>query len=300
MMKVLDLFSGIGGFSLGLHNTGGFTTIAFCEQDEKCHAVLRKNFSKDIPILTDVMEAKYSQRYKALITKDGKHYINTDIDVICGGFPCQDISTANVGGKGLEGKRSGLWKEYARLIQEIKPRYAIIENVANLRTRGLATVVQDLWEIGYDCEWHVISACSIGAVHRRERIFIIAYPNSTKVRQLEQRQSQRRLPNGVQNEEEAKLRNDGEKIITPDSNDLRFWRTFASEKERREWRTETAARFRDVFGQVEKIEPTICGGDDGFPARLDKGRRQRIKQLGNAVVPQIIQLIGERILEYER
>lgn len=159
-MNVLDLFSGIGGFSLGLERAG-FKTVAFCEVDKKCQAVLKKHWP-DLPIFDDVSNLK------------GKD-IEEKIDVICGGFPCQDISLAGKGA-GLAGKRSGLWSEFHRLIEEIRPKYAIIENVSALRSRGLDQVLREISEIGYDAEWHCITAASVGAPHRRDRIWIVAYP----------------------------------------------------------------------------------------------------------------------------
>lgn len=162
MFKVLDIFSGIGGFSLGLEKAG-MKTIAFCENNKFCQGVLKVHWS-NIPIFSDVRD---------LGQKDLVHLPN--IDVIAGGFPCQDISVA---GKqaGIQGERSGLWKEFKRLIEEVKPKYAIIENVANLRSRGLSRVLKDLWKIGYDAEWHLLPASAFGAPHRRDRIWIIAYP----------------------------------------------------------------------------------------------------------------------------
>ena len=163
-MKILDLFSGIGGFSLGLESTK-WKTIAFCEINPSCHKVLSK-YWPDVPIFEDVTKLSASD-------------IASSVDVICGGFPCQDISVAGKK-KGINGNRSGLWKEYLRLINEIKPKYAIIENVANLRSHGLITVLQDLWQIGYDAQWHCIPASALGAPHQRDRIWIIAYPNSQR------------------------------------------------------------------------------------------------------------------------
>lgn len=160
-MKVLDLFSGIGGFSLGLE-CAGWETVAFCEIEPSCHNVLSK-YWPDVPIFEDV-------------TKLSATDIASSVDVICGGFPCQDISVAGKK-KGITGNRSGLWKEYLRLINEIRPKYAIIENVANLRSHGLITVLQDLWQIGYNAQWHCISASALGAPHQRDRIWIIAYPD---------------------------------------------------------------------------------------------------------------------------
>lgn len=160
-MKVLDLFSGIGGFSLGLERAG-MQTVAFCEIEPFCRKILRKHWPS-VPIYEDVTKLTAKQ-----LTTDG-----ISVDVICGGFPCQDISTAGKGA-GIEGSRSGLWKEYSRLVGELRPRYVIVENVAALLGRGLDVVLGDLAEIGYDAEWHCIPASAVGAPHRRDRVWIIA------------------------------------------------------------------------------------------------------------------------------
>lgn len=159
-MNVLDLFSGIGGFSLGLERAG-MKTIAFCEIDEWCQRVLKKHWP-DVPIYNDIRSL------------DGKQFTGT-IDLICGGFPCQDISIAGKG-VGIEGERSGLWKEYARLISEIRPKYVLVENVPALLHRGLGVVLADLAACGYDAEWDCIPASAIGAPHQRDRFWLIAYP----------------------------------------------------------------------------------------------------------------------------
>ncbi len=161
-MRVLDLFSGIGGFSLGLERAG-FQTMAFCEIDPYCRKVLAKHWP-GVKIHEDVTEL------------DGSQYVGA-VDVICGGFPCQDISVGHswYEAKGLDGKRSGLWWEYHRIIEEVRPQWVIIENVAQLRTRGLGQVLQSLDEIGYVGEWHVIPGAAVGAEHSRERVWIIAH-----------------------------------------------------------------------------------------------------------------------------
>lgn len=164
-MRVLDLFSGIGGFSLGLERAG-HKTVAFCEFDKKAQLVLKKHWP-DLPIYDDVRT----------LTKEKLHNDGIkEIDIICGGFPCQDISLAGKGA-GLAGERSGLWTEFHRLIKEIQPKYAIIENVAALRSRGLDQVLRSLAEIGYDAEWHCIPAAAVGAPHRRDRVWIVANTN---------------------------------------------------------------------------------------------------------------------------
>jgi DNA (cytosine-5)-methyltransferase 1 len=163
MLRVLDLFSGIGGFSLGLERTGGFRTVAFCEQDRYCRWVLEKHW----PGVAKFRDVRFLDRRKLANFMP--------IDAICGGFPCQDISIAGAGA-GIEGERSGLWGEYARLVGELRPRYVIVENVAALLGRGLSVVLGDLAALGYDAEWHCIPAAAVGAPHIRDRIWIVAYP----------------------------------------------------------------------------------------------------------------------------
>jgi DNA (cytosine-5)-methyltransferase 1 len=130
-LRVLDLFSGIGGFSIGLERAG-MTTVAFCEIDKKAQLVLKKHWP-DVPVFEDV----------STLTKDLLDERGIAVDVICGGFPCQDISYAGAGA-GIEGKRSGLWSEYARIIGELRPQYVIVENVSALLSRGLDRVLGDL------------------------------------------------------------------------------------------------------------------------------------------------------------
>ena len=245
-MRHGSLFSGIGGFSLGLESTQGFETVAFCEVDEKAQRVLKKHWSH-VPIYPDVSTLKGSD-------------LGT-IDVICGGFPCQDISLAGKGA-GLEGGRSGLWWEFHRLIKETSPKFVIIENVSALRSRGLDQVLRSLFEIGYDAEWHCLPASSVGAPHQRDRIWIISYP-SQAVADTDHTGSQGGLS----------------------------WR------QGKEWKAELGylGRCSTVDGQpIENFwatEPNVGRVAHGVPNRVD-----RLKQLGNAVVPQIPELIGKAIL----
>lgn len=163
MYRVLDIFSGIGGFSLGLERTGGFRTVAFCEIDPFCRRVLAKHWP-DVPCYHDVRELSAER-----LAADG-----IAVDAICGGFPCQGISIAGKG-RALDDPRSGLWSEFARLIGEIGPRYSIVENSPKLRARGLLSILSSLDALGYDAEWHCIPASHAGAPHRRDRIWIIAH-----------------------------------------------------------------------------------------------------------------------------
>lgn len=164
-MRVLDLFSGIGGFSLGLERAG-MTTVAFCECEEYPRRVLAKHWP-GVPIYNDVRTLTAQQ-----LKDDG-----IGVDVICGGFPCQDVSLAGKGA-GLDGERSGLWFEFARLVREIRPEWVIIENDVGLLHRGMDRVLNSLADVGYDAEWDRWTACSVGLPHARRRLYAVAYPAS--------------------------------------------------------------------------------------------------------------------------
>ena len=164
-MRHLDLFSGIGGFSLGFERVG-IRTIGFSEIDSYRSAELRRHWP-DVPNYGDVRNL------------DAKEI---SADIISGGFPCRDTSEANTKGKGLDGEQSGLWREFRRIIREVRPRYAVLENPRRLRRRGLSTILGDLAALGYDAEWDSFRGYDFGAPHRRERIIIIAYPDPTRRR----------------------------------------------------------------------------------------------------------------------
>ncbi len=164
MLRHLDLFSGIGGFSLGLERTGGFKTAAFCEIDPFCQKVLRKHWP-DVPIHDDVRTLEYEQG---------------QADIITAGFPCQDISLAGKGA-GLSGARSGLWWQVRRAIRLVRPRLALLENVAALLDRGMGTVLGSLAAVGNDTEWHCIPASYVGARQLRDRVWIVASPECYSV-----------------------------------------------------------------------------------------------------------------------
>lgn len=163
-MNVLDLFSGIGGFSLGLERAG-MRTVAFCEIDPYCRAILAEHWP-NVPCYEDVRT----------LTADRLAADGIGVDAICGGFPCQDVSISNVRGVGLDGDRSGLWFEYARIIGEVRPRLVIVENVAELLNRGMGRVLGTLADLGYDAEWRVLRGLDVGLPIIRERVWIVAEP----------------------------------------------------------------------------------------------------------------------------
>jgi DNA (cytosine-5)-methyltransferase 1 len=242
-LRTLDLFAGIGGFSLGLERTGGFTTVAFCEIEKFPQQVLRKHWP-EVPIYDDVRTLTAER-----LAADG-----IAVDVITGGFPCQDLSACG-SGAGLAGERSGLWFEYARLIRELRPRYVIVENSPNLLD-WLGPVLGALAEVGLDAEWECIPAGAIGAPHFRDRLWIVAYAPCER------------------------LSGQGE-LITSLNQEAAPYRQ-ASELER---------AFR--AGNL----PYVCGGHDGVSTYVDQ---VAVKSLGNAVVPQIVELIGRAILQAEQ
>ncbi len=163
-LRTLSLFAGIGGFDLGLERTGGFETVAFCEIEPFAVSILKQHWP-EVPIYGDVAQLT-AQRLRA----DG-----IVPNVIVGGFPCQDISLAGRM-SGIDGAKSGLWEEFRRLIAELRPRLVVIENSPVLRSRGLEAMLGQFVALGYDAEWHCIPLNALGAPHRRDRIWIVAYP----------------------------------------------------------------------------------------------------------------------------
>lgn len=178
-MNELHLFAGAGGGIYG-GQLLGHTTVCAVEIESYCRQVMHQRQRDGVfprfPIWDDVT------------TFDGRPWKGS-VDIVAGGFPCQDISAAGKGA-GLAGKRSGLWAEFARIIGEIQPRFAFIENSPLLRTRGLVTVLQDLAQMGYDARWCVLGAWHAGAHHKRDRMWILAYPDSITIRK-QQRGSSR-------------------------------------------------------------------------------------------------------------
>jgi|TARA_Y100000310_G_scaffold53054_1_gene48675 DNA (cytosine-5)-methyltransferase 1 len=237
MMTVGSLFAGIGGFDLGLERAG-MEVRWQVEIDPFCRKVLAKHWP-GVKRYEDVREV-------------GAHNLEP-VELICGGFPCQDISNAGKR-EGITGARSGLWGEYARIIRELRPRYVIVENVGALLVRGIDVVLRDLAEIGYDAEWDVLSAAAVGAPHRRERVWIVAHPEGERVE-----------GNGAPwlQEPQAQV---GPGLSGRDGSGTRptHWQT----------------------------EPDVDRMAHGVPARVD-----RLRGLGNAVVPQVVEWIGHRIIE---
>lgn len=209
------------------------------------------------PFCRDVLAKHWPdvKRYDDVCTV-GAHNLEP-VDVICGGFPCQDISYAGKGA-GLSGARSGLWYEFARIIGEMGPRYVVVENVAALLRRGMGEVLGTLADLGYDAEWYTVRACSVGAPHPRARVFILAYTNGKQLGD----------GRGYGNREESDCGRDD------------YGTRWTVDAERTEWSEES---------DVDRIL-------DGVSSRMDRARN---KSLGNAVVPQVAEIVGRRLLSID-
>lgn len=241
-LTVGSLFSGIGGLELGLERAG-MKTVWQVESDPYARRVLAKHWPR-------------ARRYNDVRQIHGTGFgpaCLEHVDLICGGFPCQDISAAGKGAGIEKGKRSGLWREFARVIGEVRPSWILIENVPALRTRGLVTVLKDLAALGYDAEWSCLSASEMGAPHRRSRIFVFAYPA-------------------------------GEPDDLPPS----ARQNLSAVAGTRPSRTAPQPRGWPTPPEIRRVA-------DGVPSRVD-----RLRCLGNAVVPQVAEFIGRRIMEARR
>lgn len=273
-----SLFAGIGGLELGLEWAGFGPTLWQVERDAYAARVLARHWPS-------------AKRYDDVRTV-GNHNLQS-VDILCGGFPCQDLSFAGKGA-GLNGGRSGLWREFARIIGEIRPAYVVVENVAALLGRGLGDVLGDLASLGYDAQWDCIPASTLCAPHRRDRLFIVGHTAS---------EYWRRRPRKTR------------------SSSLAYTTGARPQRTKRGASGESAQCAINQNQSV--IEPDLGGTVDGFSRWLDRGwpsrpgeqqkaweapritesasnRRARIKALGNAVVPQVGYIVGQMIAAMEK
>lgn len=326
-LNVLDLFSGIGGFALGFERAG-LRTVAFCEIEPYCRAVLARHWPR-VPCYHDVRKLTASR-----LVRDGIERV----DVVAGGFPCQDVSVAGEGA-GLAGEDSGLWFEQRRIVSEVRPRFVVVENVAALLSRGLGTILGDLASLGYAAEWHCIPAASVGAPHRRDRVFVIADADGHDVRNDEQRTARGR--DDLRDSRDAVARDCGaaEFVADADGGRCEVERIEEHAGEQRERRDESdgcssrGRRSRPIDSDAERErshrprdasdpgerrpESDLRRVVDGIPEGMDERsawsdgewpdvprvttrsphRTDRLRALGNAVVPQITEIIGREILK---
>ncbi len=290
MLKHLDLCSGIGGFALGLQSTNYFKTIGFVEIDKFCQKVLTKQFP-GIPIYEDLKKFKPQEH-------------NLQPDILTAGFPCQPFSVAGKQ-KGKDDNRN-LWKETFRIIQESKPTWFIGENVSGIVKLYLDTILADLESEGYATRCFNISASSIGAKHQRQRIWIISYTDSRlrggRRTVTSSRTQQDREFSPTQEKSECEVQNlwsktigcdvvSGEKEIVTDSNSNR---TQVQTKREQSAKQKFRVKSKENWWEAES---KLRGVPDGISYGLDKDRVNRIKALGNAIVPLIPYYIGLAIKE---
>lgn len=285
-----SLFSGIGGFELGLERAiPNSKTIWQCEQNAFAQKVLKKHWP-DVPIYDDIKEIKHG---------------SIDIvDIICGGFPCQDISQAGKGKGIANGDRSGLWFEMLRIIDMVRPRIAIAENVTAItqKGRGMDLVISSLSKIGYDVEWIDVRASDEGAPHKRERIFFVAYPNEIHtdgkfgIVEKEKRKTSKEVQHKTKHSNESWNTNpidDGTRCEP--SNTIRERTKISIEGKHPSiemFGSQSEERRVNTYWSKGTVESPICGMDDGIPNRVD-----RIRALGNAIVPQCSETIGRYIMK---
>jgi DNA (cytosine-5)-methyltransferase 1 len=239
-LRMIDTFSGIGGFSLAARWLGGIETVQFVEQEPYCQRILRKHWPT-VPIHDDICTFSPAPR---------------SADIICGGFPCQDLSIAGQRRGIGPDTRSGLFYQLLRIIRVVRPQFVVMENVAAILDGHLGAVVGALATAGYDCEWACVSAADLGAWHVRDRWWAVAYPECYRI--------QGHLPDAIS----------WQRGLT----DVSF-----------------SGRVESLLNGPPSGSPRFRGDPDGVPGWVD-----RLKALGNAVVPQVAMVPLARVLELDQ
>lgn len=268
-----SLFAGIGGLDLGFERAG-----MQCKWQVEIDGYAQKVLAKHWP------NVRRHDDVRTWPQPDTEY-----VDCIVGGFPCQDISYAGKGA-GLQGERSGLFYEVCRIVSEMGPRFVVLENVAALLTRGLGDVLGSLASLGYDAEWDCIPAAAVGAPHIRDRLFILANANSYNRKALRADKGKARAASRARTASK-------QSEVLANTNSWRFQEREEfdgqSHKERKAPQRDNALRcgeFRDW-----EVEPAVGRVVDGIPSRVD-----RLRGLGNAVVPQVAEYIGRRVVAAAR
>ena len=285
-LKILDTFAGIGGFSYAAHElVGGFETTQFVEIDPFCQKVLKKHFPK-VPCHDDI---------KTFTAYPGQY------DVITGGFPCQDISVAGRREGITDQSRSGLFYELIRVIRLVRPKFVVMENVAAILNNGLDIVLGELSEAGYDAEWSIISASSLGAAHRRSRWWCVAYTNdygssSSSINEIndetdsssQERQNQVSESSGSSESSDSRIIRSSKGNVT-DSNSEGLQRKILSKMESGIWSAKHTRRL-DPNWRSYVSKPILPRGSYGLSNRVD-----RTKALGNSIVPAVAAIPLQRV-----
>lgn len=259
-----SLFAGIGGFDLGFERAG-FRCRWQVEIDDYATKVLEKHWPK-VHRERDIRQCGSSNLER--------------VDCIIGGFPCQDISYAGRGA-GLEGERSGLFFEAVRLVRELQPRAVVLENVAALLTRGLDRVLGTLAEVGYDAQWHCIPAAAVGAPHIRDRVFVIASMANSRC-ELRKPRAVCKSSCEASSHRNAEAEDDKRRSKDVSNADIK------SMERQREKPVKVGEKLRDIGnGRWWAVEPAMGRVANGIPSRVD-----RLRCLGNAIVPQVAEVVA--------
>jgi len=284
-LKILDTFAGIGGFSYAAHElVGGFETTQFVEIDPFCQKVLKKHFPK-VPCHDDI---------KTFTAYPGQY------DVITGGFPCQDISVAGRKEGITKQSRSGLFYELIRVIRLVRPKFVVMENVAAILNNGLDIVLGELSEAGYDAEWSIISASSLGASHRRSRWWCVAYTNdyglsSSSISGINDQtdsssqKGQNQVSESSGSSESSDSRSFQSSTDVTNSNSEGLQRKILSKMESGIWSAKHTRRL-DPNWRSYVSKPILPRGSYGLSNRVD-----RTKALGNSIVPAVAAIPLKRV-----
>lgn len=281
-IKIGSLFSGLGSFELGLERAiPNSKTIWQVEQDQFCQSILTKHWP-DAQLHNDVCTV-------------GANNLEP-VDIICGGFPCQDLSIAGKQ-RGIYAERSGLWWEMHRIISELRPRVVVVENVPAILFRGMSEVLGSMADIGYDSEWTTISAAQFGAPHVRKRVFIVFYPSTKPDEGWTVTDTNNiNTSNPVQTGRSSFVAYDIEDATNTNSTSRqkqpRHTSSLATKSRSKHRDSQTYGTNQRYYWQRIPPPPPLCRVDDGITNRVAK-----LKALGNSIVPQCSEWIGQQILK---
>ena len=290
-MRVLDLFSGIGGFAYAGHLLGGFTTLDFVEIDPYCQKILRKNFP-NVPIHDDITTFDTSFRFG-------------EYDLITAGFPCQDLSSAGKQAGLGAGTRSGLFYRVMQIARQVRPKFILLENVANTishnKGQTFQQILHEIAQSGYNAEWGIVSAADVGACHLRKRIWIIAYANDPRYYRTSKCQADTKWTETIAERYKSQPQH------TRQANSTTYTQSIGVEGDRSkgqsqqltlgragllDW-SDTGIRLSSDW-RTYASQPMLRRGDDGLSRRVD-----RLKCLGNTICPQTATIPLNRIKQLD-
>ena len=290
-MRVLDLFSGIGGFAYAGHLLGGFATTQFVENNAYCQQVLRKNFPH-VPIHDDITTFDTSYKFG-------------EYDLITAGFPCQDLSSAGKQAGLREGTRSSLFYRVMQIARRTRPKFILFENVANTISHAKGETFQhilhEIAKSGYNAEWGIISAADVGASHLRKRIWIIAYANDPRYYRTSKCQTDTKWTETIAERYKSQPQPTGQAHPVANTTSLRVEGDRSQGQQEQlalaetgllDW-SDTGIRLGSDW-RTYASQPMLRRGDDGLSRRVD-----RLKCLGNTICPQTATIPLNRVKQLD-